>query len=84
MWVCVFACVCVCVRVCACVAHLAIQLSDEMIVMLPEQTFQNAPCVLIEQGVFNQLFNNPDMFSLPAGFDDCILYDGRFKSLSIQ
>lgn len=41
---------------------LAIQLSDEMIVMLPEQTFQNAPCVLIEQGVFNQLFNNPDIF----------------------
>lgn len=40
---------------------LAIQLSDEMIVMLPEKTYQNKPCVLIEQGIFNQLFINSDI-----------------------
>lgn len=37
---------------------LAIQLADEMIVMLPEKTYQNKPCVLIEQGIFNLLFVN--------------------------
>jgi iron complex transport system ATP-binding protein len=32
-----------------------------MIVMLPEKTYQNKPCVLIEQGIFNQLFINSDI-----------------------
>ena len=37
---------------------LAIQLSDEIIVMNSEKTVQEEPCKLIEQGVFKTLFNN--------------------------
>ena len=37
---------------------LAIQLSDEMIVMTNSNTYQDLPCNLIEQGVFEQLFND--------------------------
>lgn len=37
---------------------LAIQLSDEMIVMTNSKTHQDLPCNLIEQGVFDQLFND--------------------------
>lgn len=37
---------------------LAIQLSDEMIVMLPEKIIQENPCRLIELGIFNDLFND--------------------------
>lgn len=35
---------------------LAMELADEMIVMTAQQTFQDSPCVLIEKGVFNNLF----------------------------
>lgn len=37
---------------------LAIQLSDEMIVMTSTNTYQDLPCNLIEQGVFEGLFND--------------------------
>ena len=37
---------------------LAIQLSDEMIVMTSEKIVQNNPCRLIETGIFNELFND--------------------------
>lgn len=37
---------------------LAIQISDEMIVMTNSNTYQDLPCNLIEQGVFEQLFND--------------------------
>ncbi len=37
---------------------LAIQLSDEMIVMTPENIVQDNPCKLIESGVFKNLFND--------------------------
>ena len=37
---------------------LAIQLSDEMIVMLPEKIVQDNPYKLIETGIFNELFND--------------------------
>lgn len=40
---------------------LAIQLSDEMIVMTPEGIFQDAPCNLIEKGTFNTLFQDEDI-----------------------
>lgn len=40
---------------------LAIQLSDEMIVMTHEFVVQNEPCLLIEKGVFNSLFNDEDI-----------------------
>ena len=52
---------------------LAIQLSDEMIVMLPEKTYQNSPCHLIEQGVFNQLFLN-----------EAIIFDAQKGKFIIQ
>jgi iron complex transport system ATP-binding protein len=35
---------------------LAMELADEMIVMTAQQTFQDSPCVLIEKGVFDNLF----------------------------
>jgi iron complex transport system ATP-binding protein len=38
--------------------ELAIQLSDEMIVMTPEEVVQDQPCNLISQGVFDTLFND--------------------------
>ena len=37
---------------------LAIQLSDEMIVMTTENIVQDSPCKLIEKEVFNDLFND--------------------------
>jgi iron complex transport system ATP-binding protein len=37
---------------------LAIQLSDEMIVMTPKSMIQDAPCNLIVKGVFNNLFKD--------------------------
>lgn len=40
---------------------LAIQLSDEMIVMTAEQIMQDQPCNLIEKGVFNTLFQDEDI-----------------------
>ncbi len=40
---------------------LAIQLSDEMVVINESKTIQNSPCKLIENGVFNQLFNNENI-----------------------
>ncbi len=44
---------------------LAIQLADEMIVMLPNKIIQNNPCKLIETGIFNDLFNDSSII-----FDD--------------
>jgi len=37
---------------------LAIQLSDEMIVMTPDSIIQDTPCNLISKGSFNTLFND--------------------------
>ncbi|MCG2610478.1 ABC transporter ATP-binding protein [Flavobacterium sp. SM15] len=37
---------------------LAIQLSDEMIVMTPEKVTQNEPCNLISDGTFNTIFKD--------------------------
>jgi iron complex transport system ATP-binding protein len=45
---------------------LAIQLSDEMIVMTAENVVQDQPCNLITKGVFSQLFK-----------DDSITFDGE-------
>ena len=45
---------------------LAIQLSDEMIVMTEENVVQDQPCNLITQGVFSSLFK-----------DDSISFDGE-------
>ena len=41
---------------------LAIQLSDEMIVMTPEKTVQNEPCILISNGTFNTIFKDEHIF----------------------
>lgn len=40
---------------------LAIQLCDEMIVITENEVFQNQPCKLIEQGVFNAIFKNENI-----------------------
>lgn len=40
---------------------LAIQLSDEMIVMTKNNIVQEDPCKLIEMGVFNTLFEDEDI-----------------------
>ncbi|WP_136668684.1 ABC transporter ATP-binding protein [Flavobacterium sp. H122] len=40
---------------------LAIQLSDEMIVMTKNNIIQDDPCKLIEMGVFNTLFDDEDI-----------------------
>lgn len=40
---------------------LAIQLSDEMIVMSQNAVLQDQPCNFIENGTFNNLFNDPDI-----------------------
>ncbi len=37
---------------------MAIQLSDEMIIMTPESVFQDQPCNLINKGSFNTLFKD--------------------------
>ncbi len=44
---------------------LAIQLSDEMVVMTKEQIIQDQPCNLISRGVFNSLFQDESIV-----FDD--------------
>ena len=41
---------------------LAIQLSDEMIVMNGQTVIQNQPCNLISKGIFNHLFENEFIF----------------------
>jgi iron complex transport system ATP-binding protein len=41
---------------------LAIQLSDEMIVMNGQTVIQNHPCNLISKGIFNHLFENEFIF----------------------
>lgn len=41
---------------------LAIQLSDEMIVMTPGKMVQGQPCRLIEEGTFNTLFKDDHIF----------------------
>ena len=40
---------------------LAIQMSDEMIVMTSQNILQEQPCQLIEKGIFNTLFNNENI-----------------------
>jgi iron complex transport system ATP-binding protein len=40
---------------------MAIQIADQMIVMTDNETLQDTPCNLIEQGVFNQLFQQNDI-----------------------
>lgn len=40
---------------------LAIQLSDEMVVMTKEQIVQDQPCNLIEKGIFNTLFQDENI-----------------------
>ena len=44
---------------------LAIQLSDEMVVMTTESIVQNEPCNLISNGTFNTLFKDDNII-----FDD--------------
>jgi iron complex transport system ATP-binding protein len=44
---------------------LAIQLSDEMIVMTPQNIIQDQPCNLIKKGIFNSLFKDESII-----FDD--------------
>lgn len=47
---------------------LVIQLSDEMIVMTPENTVQDTPCSLIEKGTFGALFNDENIqFDIEKG-----------------
>lgn len=47
---------------------LAIQLSDEMIVMTPENVFQDAPSALIRKGVFDTLFKDENIvFDIEKG-----------------
>jgi len=41
---------------------MAIQLSDEMIIMTPENTVQDQPCNLIMKGSFNTLFQDEHIF----------------------
>ncbi|GIZ08449.1 ABC transporter ATP-binding protein [Flavobacterium sp. UMI-01] len=41
---------------------MAIQLSDEMIVMTPEKVIQDTPCNLITQGCFNTLFQDEHIY----------------------
>lgn len=40
---------------------MAIQLSDEMIIMTPENTIQDQPCNLISKGFFNSLFQDENI-----------------------
>ena len=40
---------------------LAIQLSDEMVVMTPDKITQNEPCNLISNGTFNALFEDENI-----------------------
>jgi iron complex transport system ATP-binding protein len=40
---------------------MAIQLSDEMIIMTPENVIQDQPCNLILKGIFNTLFQDKDI-----------------------
>jgi len=40
---------------------MAIQLSDDMIIMTPEEISQNLPCNFIEKGSFNSLFQDENI-----------------------
>lgn len=40
---------------------LAIQLCDEIIVITEDQVYQNEPCKLIEEGIFNEIFKNENI-----------------------
>ena len=40
---------------------LAIQLCDEIIVITENKVFQNQPCKLIEEGIFNEIFKNENI-----------------------
>lgn len=40
---------------------MAIQLSDEMIIMTPETVLQDQPCNFISKGSFNTLFKDEDI-----------------------
>jgi iron complex transport system ATP-binding protein len=40
---------------------MAIQITDEMIIMTPEKTVQDQPCNLITKGSFNSLFQNENI-----------------------
>lgn len=40
---------------------MAIQLSDEMIIMTPENVLQDQPCNFIAKGTFNTIFNNENI-----------------------
>lgn len=51
---------------------LALQLSDEMVVMAPDETVQGTPESLIESGIFSRLFN-----------DDAIIFDPVKKGFTI-
>lgn len=44
---------------------MAIQLSDEIIIMTPENTIQDQPCNLIENGNFNTLFQDENIIFNP-------------------
>ena len=52
---------------------MAIQLSDEIILMTPETVVQDQPCNLITKGVFNTLFK-----------DDDIVFDGQKGKFMIK
>lgn len=52
---------------------MAIQLSDEMIVMTPGKCIQNQPCELISQGIFSTLFE-----------DEHILFDNQKGTFIIK
>jgi len=41
---------------------MAIQLSDEMIIMTPEIVVQDDPCNLISEGIFDTIFKDDDLF----------------------
>jgi len=41
---------------------LAIQLSDEMIIMTPETVVQDQPCNLISKGIFDSIFTDENLF----------------------
>ncbi len=40
----------------------AIQMADEIIIMLKNKTIQDTPCNLIEQGIFDDLFHHADLY----------------------
>lgn len=52
---------------------LAIQLSDEMVIMTEKYTIQDTPCHLIEKGVFNDVFK-----------EDSILFDAEIGKFTFK